>query len=146
MIRDDEFRISRRPYAVDLSSLRAEQHDGHAGPFWRVSLDALWFRRRQRVTMACLGGLWGTVRAEPGNAVQVLTQLTDGRYGGSWTARWDGHAYASEHPQDGDTIAGHLAVLQPMLAAYPAAPPGYSAWWRYETADEVRGIRLEVTL
>lgn len=130
MIRDDRFLISRKPYAVDLGSLRADEprsaHDGSL--YVRATLDAVWFRRRRGVTVACIGQLWDH-QAPPADAAQFLAQHTDGRYGGNCFGRWDGKGYWGD--SDLEIMAVNLAVLRPMLANYPAVPDGYSAWWRF---------------
>lgn len=130
MIRSDRFLISQRPYAVDLASLRtSEPRSAHDGSLYvRATLDAVWFRRRQGVTVACIGQLWDH-QAPPADAAQFLAQHADGRYGGNCFGRWDGKAYWG----DGDLkiMAGNLAVLRPMLANYPAIPEGYLGWYHF---------------
>lgn len=79
MIRDSRFLISRRPYAVDLTSLRGGMETRHDG--------------------------------------------------GHCDGRWDGKSYWGDVTLDEQ--AKHLAVLQPMLAAYPEIPVGYDGWWRF---------------
>ena len=51
MYREDKFVMSHRGYAVDLSSLhqRFYEHDE-----WYM-VDAVWFRRKNGVTAACVG-------------------------------------------------------------------------------------------
>lgn len=145
MIREDKFRISRRPYAVDLGSLRVKttepEREGQ-NRIHHVVLDATWFRRRGGATMACLGTLWDIVRdPAPQDVHEALTRHDDGRYGGSWVARWDGESYVSEHPQSPEAMAEHMAVLRPMLDDYPAIPAGYDGWYRFESAAERRRAR-----
>lgn len=129
MIRDDQFKISRRPYAVDLDSLRAVQV--YAGTY-HVTIDAAWFRRRRGVTVACVGHLWGVWKEPPpSDARQALAAMNDGRYGGECKGRWDGKRYwGSQIP---DEISTHMDLLVPMLEQFPAVPAGYDGWWRYES-------------
>lgn len=141
MIREDDFRISRRPYAVRLDSLHARFHHierriGQSKPgYWDCRIDAVWFRRRRGETVAVLGTLWAFQDAEPADAADFLRKHTDGRYGGSAEARWDGTSYWSNQlTLDSDEYC--LDILRPMLANYPAIPPGYDGWWRFETAKE----------
>lgn len=129
MIREDKFLISRKPYAVDLSSLR-----GNVGPdtgTYHGWISAVWFRRRQGVTIACIGDLWDLQDVKPASAEEFLLRHDDGRYGGDCTGRWDGESYWGNV-----TLAEqerHLAILRPMLANYPAIPDGYDGWWTFQT-------------
>ena len=131
MIRETRFLISRKPYAVDLTSLRSDE-DGF------TYIDAVWFRRKTRgygsskqtVTVACIGNLHTIQRPVPVDAVEFLTRYTDGRYGGDCHGRWDGTGYwGAEEP---DVVEQHLAILRPMLANYPALPDGYDGWWTFQ--------------
>ena len=132
MIREDKFLISRKPYAVDLSSLRGSRTStpqGRNDYTYNGTINAVWFRRRRGVTVACIGHLWDLQHPEPADAHQFLEQHTDGRYGGDTHGRWDGDSYWGNV-----TLAKqqrHLAILQPMLANYPAVPDGYDGWWRF---------------
>ena len=123
MIREDQFVLSRRPYAVRLDSLRTDAHSV-------ARLDAVWFRRRNGVTYACAGTLWDLQRPAPREAAEFLIRHDDGRYGGTPQARWDGHTlWAPEKSEE--QRAAYLAVLRPMLDRYPACPRGWSGWWRF---------------
>lgn len=122
MIRESEFRISRRPYAVDLTSLRVPG----SGP---AVVKAVWFRRRKGVTVACTGLLWDFQEPPPASAAEFLGRHDDGRYGGDCDGRWDGERYWGA--QEPGMIAAHLDLLRPMLAAFPEIPPGYDGWWRF---------------
>lgn len=133
MIRADKFLISKRLYAVDLSSLRvavdAPLTPGDQRSHW-VDVDAVWFRRRRGVTVACVGFLrdyqGGTA---PADAEAAVAHMDDGRYGGRCEGRWDGTRYwGAQHP---DEIVRHLELLRPMLANYPAIPAPYSGWFQY---------------
>jgi hypothetical protein len=135
VIRDDRFVLSRKPYAVDLASVRGEQHP--RGDRWAFSgtVDALWFRRKDSVTRACIGtlGLWSHYLPDPldlDDPHAILAADLDGRYGGDCHGRWDGTGYwGAEQP---DVAAEHLAVLRPMLAGYPAIPDSrWDGWWRF---------------
>lgn len=131
MIRETRFLISRRPYAVDLDSFRVTSEnvypDGRRSYWCRV--DAVWFRRRQGVTYACVGNLRDLQDERPADAVEFLQRHDDGRYGGDCEGRWDGERYwGAQEPAE---IERHLALLRPMLAAYPEVPSGYDGWWRF---------------
>lgn len=131
MIRTDRFLISKRPYAVDLSSLDArpdgERWDGT--PMSTARLGAVWFRRKNGVTAACIGTLWDIQAPPPADAAEFLRRHDDGRHGGDCDGRWDGERYwGAQRPE---TIEQHLAILRPMLANYPDVPPGYDGWYRF---------------
>lgn len=141
MIREEKFLISRKPFAVDLGTLHTESQTvhnegtAHERHLYHGRIDAVWFRRKQGVTYACLGslGLWSQNlrrRIEnPEDPIQVLSADLDSRYGGTCYARWDGERYwGSQKPTE---QALQLALLEPMLANYPAVPDGYDGWWRF---------------
>jgi hypothetical protein len=127
MIKASMFRISDKPYAVDMSSYRLADGDG------RGELDAVWFRRRRARhngpirTVACAGLLWDYQSPAQETAAGFLGALTDGRYGGKCEARWDGDNLWSL--ADEAQRAEYLRVLVPMLAAYPVVPSGFDGWW-----------------
>jgi hypothetical protein len=131
VIRADKFLISKRLYAVDLASLTVEpdgeRYDGT--PMATCRLGAVWFRRTSGVTRACIGTLWNIQAPPPADVAEFLAAHDDGRYGGDCDGRWDGENYWGA--QKPETIEQHLAILRPMLAAYPAIPPGYDGWWRF---------------
>ena len=131
MRREDRFVLSHRPYAVDLTTIRVD--DFSSDPF----INAVWYRRRRGVTVACVGYLhlwtpghrleWST--DDPVTAVEAAD---DGRYGGTCTGRWDGHGYwGAENPEE---AAADLEVLRPMLDEFPIIPAGFDGWWTWQEA------------
>ncbi|MER7908261.1 hypothetical protein [Streptomyces sp. NPDC096068] len=129
MNRTGRFLISQKPYAVDLDSLRITPRGTNGHRYYDGRINAVWFRRRNGVTVACTGTLWDFQDTEPANGREFLEQHTDGRYGGDCDGRWDGERYwGAQHPK---TIEEHLALLRPMLAAYPAIPDGFDGWWTF---------------
>lgn len=136
MNRETRFLISRKPYAVDLTSLRLQEHtrprQHGGGNYYSARIDAVWFRRRKGVTVACIGDLWDFQDERPADGTAFLAAHDDGRYGGDTHGRWDGDSYWGNV-----TLAQqeqHLAVLRPMLANYPAIPKGYDGWWTFQPA------------
>jgi hypothetical protein len=130
MIRDTKFLISQRPYAVDLASLRGSLRPRqNGGEYYDGQVDAVWFRRRKGVTVACIGTLWDLQDEQPADAVAFLKAHTDGRYGGRTEGRWDGSSYWGNVTLD--VQEKHLAILRPMLDAYPDVPVGFDGWWRF---------------
>lgn len=132
MIRETEFVLSHKQYAVNLSGLHIQRHepdDWFTYPWYTIAADAVWYRRRKGVTIACIGHLRTSSNAHPIDVRQFLEEYTDGRYGGDCVGRWDGTGYWGNVPLS--TQEQHLAVLRPMLAAYPAVPAGYDGWWRF---------------
>lgn len=129
MRREDEFVVSHRPYAVDLSSLTVEPHQPGERTVYYCWVSAVWYRRRNGQTVACVGTLRGFQHAVPSDALEFLARHDDGRYGGDCLGRWDGARYWGA--QEPETIEQHLALLRPMLDAYPAVPAGYDGWWTF---------------
>lgn len=131
MIREDRFVISRKPFAVDLGTLRTvDRVRDNGSHYYEGRINAVWFRRRRGETVACIGTLWDFQDGLPtSDPLQFLARHTDGRHGGDCHGRWDGASYW------GNTTlvqqATHLAILQPMLANYPEIPASYDGWWRF---------------
>jgi hypothetical protein len=122
------FAISgKRRYAVDLGSLVLEPS---TSGLTHATIRAVWFRRKDRVTAACVGHLWNSFRTAPADAADFLARSTDGRYGGVCEGRWDGTRYWGT--QEPETIEAHLQLLRPMLEWYPDLPDGFDGWWIYE--------------
>lgn len=131
MLHESKFVLSRNQYAIDPGGLRiAESSGGVNGTSYWCHLDAVWFRRRKGVTVACIGVLWDIQQPRPAHAAQFLRQHDDGRYGGDCRGRWDGARYWGA--QEPDVAAVHLDVLRPMLANYPACPAGFEGWYVFE--------------
>lgn len=137
MQRMDTFKITKRPYAVDLSSLQArwDESTRNGKPLvppsgtWDREVGAVWFRRRRGVTVACIGRLWD-IRWEgqkPETAAEFLETCRTGGYGGDCKGRWDGECYWGA--QEPEQIQRHLDLLRPMLENYPEIPRGYDGWW-----------------
>jgi len=121
------FAISgKRRFAVNLGSLVLEP----AGSLTHATVRAVWFRRKERVTGACIGHLWNSFREAPSDVADFLARSTDGRYGGVCEGRWDGKRYWGA--QEPETIEAHLRLLRPMLEWYPDVPEGFDGWWIYE--------------
>lgn len=134
MIRDDRFLISRKPFAVDLGSMTGVQHDRGDRVAFSGTANAVWFRRKDGVTRACIGtlGLWSHYlpeRLDLNDPHAVLSADLDGRYGGDCHGRWDGTGYWGAEVLE--VQQQHLEILRPMLAGYPAIPAGYDGWWRF---------------
>jgi hypothetical protein len=129
VIKTNRFLISKRPYAVDLSSLATEGHSAGDNPYWTCTVKAVWFRRRRGETVACLGHLWDIQHTKPATAVEMLERHDDGRYGGTTLCRWNGRTFWGAVTLE--AMERHLAVLRPMLAAYPALPDGFDGWWTF---------------
>jgi hypothetical protein len=124
MIKVSRFRVSDKPYAVDLGSYRPDDHG---------SVDAVWFRRRREAyngplrTVACAGMLRGCLVPDLSTVDSFLATFTDGRYGGDCVARWDGaNLWSLADEADRER---YKEILVPMLANYPAVPPTFDGWW-----------------
>ncbi|MCX4826664.1 hypothetical protein OG883_44290 [Streptomyces sp. NBC_01142] len=138
MIREARFLISRKPFAIDLSTVTAEQvKHGDSDPYYNLSgqADALWIRRQKGVDRACIGtlSLFRHYLSEPVNLDDphaILTADLDGRYGGECHGRWDGSRYWGA--QEPALMEQHLAVLRPMLENHQNPPSGYDGWWTFQ--------------
>jgi hypothetical protein len=134
VIRDDRFLISRKAFAIDLSTVTGTQHprsDLHA---FSGRANAVWYRRKDGVTRACIGTLmlFSHYLPEPVDLADpraILSADLDGRYGGDCDGRWDGERYWGA--QEPAVMKQHLAVLRPMLENCPVIPDGYDGWWRF---------------
>ncbi|MFM9589844.1 hypothetical protein ACKI1J_15025 [Streptomyces scabiei] len=137
MIRETRFLISRKQFAINLSTVTLEATE-RDGIYWLSGkCQAVWYRRKAGATRACIGtlGLWAQwLRDKPdlSSPEAMLSNNLDSRYGGDTDGRWDGTGYwGAEVP---DVQAQHLAVLRPMLADYPTIPDGYDGWWTFQAA------------
>jgi hypothetical protein len=137
MRRENRFLISRKQFAIDLSTITGTQNPRGAQWSFSGSANAVWYRRKDGVTRACLGTmmLFSHHLLEPvdvTNPHAILSADLDGRYGGDCHARWDGeHYWGSQKPAE---QALHLTVLEPMLANYPVIPDGHDGWWTFQEA------------
>ncbi|MEO3976947.1 hypothetical protein [Streptomyces sp. CAU 1734] len=139
MNRETRFLISRRPFAIDLSTVTAAQRQhGDGDPFYSLSgqANAVWYRRHNGVTRACIGPLMLFRHHLPkpvnlDDPHDILSADLDGRYGGDCHGRWDGERYWGA--QEPKVMKRHLSVLRPMLANYPSLPVGYDGWWTFQT-------------
>lgn len=134
MERTDRFLISQKPFAVDLSTLMGGQHERGDRIAFSGRVDAVWFRRKNNTTRACIGTLklwshWLPDRLDLNDPQAILAADLDGRYGGDCHGRWDGERYWGA--QEPEIIQEHLAKLRPMLEAFPSIPDGYDGWWRF---------------
>lgn len=130
MIRDDRLVLSRRQYAVDLTSLDLMERTFPEGSVWYGTVRAVWFRRRKGVTVACVGALWDFQHHKPLDVPGFLAVHDDGRHGGNCEARWDGRKYWDTDGRPETHVDG-LALLRPMLDNYPDVPRGFDGWWRF---------------
>lgn len=136
MIKEEKFLISHKPFAINLSTVTLEAGE-HRGAYWLGgSCQAVWYRRKNGTTYACLGylHLWAQgLRTEPdlSSPEAMLGNDLDSRYGGDPAGRWDGENYwGSQKPFE---QALHLMLLEPMIEYYPMVPDGYDAWWTFRT-------------
>jgi hypothetical protein len=139
VIREAKFIQGHQPYAVDLGSLQVTERvdrTGSGAGYFRAEVRAVWFRRKRPrggamiLTQACAGWLWDFQDSEPADAKAFLAAHADGRYGGDCQARWDGMTLWAPGSAE-DQRADYLAVLEPMLKAYPACPDAWDGWWTF---------------
>lgn len=130
MIRENEFKLHQRPYAVGLGSLDTSEVDN--GSSVRATMRAVWFRRsggvgRRRLN-ATLGLLWDYMPL-PADVAQFMDRLDDGRHNVSTLARWDGSELWAPDATE-KMRQGFRDILQPALEGFPAVPAGFDGWWR----------------
>lgn len=151
MILLDRYVHSRRPYAVDLRSLAIDHRPSTpwvdqngdmqiSMEYWRVSINAIWFRGKVAAPEACFGTLeWSTgfdpmfghVCVEDAARIAVAVH-DDGRYGGDCIAklRSDGTLWMKDTIRVQDALA-YEQLLAPVLAGFPMVPDGYDGWWTF---------------
>src|ERR1044072_8318603 len=106
MRHENRFLISRKQFALDLSTATAPQTPRGGQWSFRGSANAVWYRRKDGVPRACLGTmmLFSHHLTEPIDVTDPHTLLSaalDGRYGGDCHARWDGENYwGSQKPME----------------------------------------------
>jgi len=132
----DPFPDVRRRTTSPSSRLLPARFHGRCGDrvTFNGTADAVWYRRQNGITRACIGtlGLWSHYLPRHLNLDDphdILTADLDGRYGGDCHGRWDGQRYWGA--QEPAVIEQHLALLRPMLTNYPNIPAGYDGWWRF---------------
>ncbi|GAA3709196.1 MULTISPECIES: hypothetical protein [Streptomyces] len=139
MIRETRFLISRKPFAIDLSTVTARQvKHGDSNPYYHLhgQANALWIRRQKGVDRACIGtlSLFRQYMREPvdlDDPRAILTADLDGRHGGECLGRWDGTRYWGA--QEPALMEQHLEILRPLLANHENPPAGYDGWWTFQT-------------
>jgi len=125
VIKTSDFKISKKPFAADLTSLRIS--DPWPSGAVTAFVDAVWFRGTLKNPYACIGWLRTQMNPAPVDARDFLIRYTDNRYGGECLGRWNGTGYyGSQVPE---VMEGHLALLKPMLENFPDVPEGYDGWW-----------------
>lgn len=134
MRREEKFLISHKPFAIDLSTVRLEVTE-RDGVYWLSGgCQAVWYRRKNGTTYACLGSLslwaqWLREKPDLSGPEAMLGNSLDSRYGGDPAGRWDGERYwGSQKPFE---QALHLTLLEPMIEDYPVIPAGYDGWWAF---------------
>lgn len=131
MIREEKFRITRAPYAVNLHSLKIEERSANTDrSYYRGEIAAAWFRRKHGETVACIGTLWDYQDERPANGEAFLRAHVDGRYGGDCVARWDGGSFWGNVTLDEQS--NYLGILVPMLQGFPEVPRGFDGWWTFK--------------
>lgn len=82
-----------------------------------------------------MGVISARLDTPPAGVNDFLARHTDNSGGGNCHARWNGTDYWGAHElgeMDPAAIVRNLALLRPMLEAYPAIPAGYDGWWGFK--------------
>jgi hypothetical protein len=137
MRRETRFLISRKQFAIDLTTVTGTQHERGDQYSFRGTCNAVWYRRKDGVTRACLGSLmlfshYLTEPIDVNDPHAILSADLDGRYGGDTHGRWDGERYWGA--QEPSVMEEHLAILRPMLTDYPSLPASHDGWWTFQEA------------
>lgn len=125
MIRESELDLTRYPYTIELGSFRPDAlMNREAPPVW-FRVIAVCFRRRDDATVATFGILYTKMEPPPADVHEFLRRYTyDGR-GGEPFGHWDGDRCWGPRTVAAHVEREHMAVLRPMLDAYPAVPDGF---------------------
>lgn len=129
MLVQTDFAISKKLYAINPDTIQNRYTgDNHAGlPMYKVSIEAIWFRRKNGVEVASKGFLWDHAVGKEWTVEDFINEADTGRYGGSPIGSWDG--------EDVIGVTNYQAILElvkeldPILNAYPAIPQGYQGWY-----------------
>lgn len=142
MIREEKHLISHAPYALRHDTFRVTEKwatytnpDGSSrrgeSPFYTMTVQAVWFRRKSGVLSAQYGHLWDSTTEKPADLLAWIESFRDGRYGGHCNARWDGASlWAPE--SSWEQMKEYAALLRPMLDNYPNVPPQFDGWWTFK--------------
>lgn len=151
MILLEKYTHSKRPYAVDMRSFVVDHHPATpwidqngdmqvSMEYWRLSINAIWFRGKVAAPEACFGTLRWSTGLDPmfghvcvEDAARVAVSVhDDGRYGGDCIAklRSDGTLWTSDQLAVTSTI-GFERRLTPVLQGFPSVPDGYDGWWSF---------------
>jgi hypothetical protein len=142
MRREEKFLISHAPYAIDLEGLRVTESyatytnpDGSSRrgdkPYYTMTVQAAWFRRKSGVLTAHFGHLWNSSSTRPADLMDWIKNAWDGRYGGDCRARWDGENLWAPEASWGQMV-DYQDLLRPMLEKFPKVPAGFDGWWTYK--------------
>lgn len=122
MDRSPKFTISGKLYAVAPDTFRRTDHG-------KGLIDAVWYRRKDRVTYASTGFLWDYNDATDWAA---FLEVIDTRvYGPSPLARFGPDGLWTPQAVMGDETARLTGLLGPMLADIPSIPAGHDGWWMF---------------
>lgn len=130
---------SSNPYAFRLDSAEYEtltRHDGVVIDPSQIIFDAIWLGRKNGVTTVTIGRytVWthGQDRLSRDDDLTTLLSKTDTRYGGSWTAKFDGDVLLME-PTHILPIPEQVALVEQLRGVLDDPehlPAGWSGWYR----------------
>ncbi len=135
MIRAARLAVSRPMYAFNPATWR----ESRVG----FEVDAVWFKRKDGVISAVcgtyspmvLGGNYGRSPTE-GTYESWIAAADDNRYGGSWSAKWNGTGLlVADTPVSPEQTQRYIDFLDPMLRNFPNVPAGYDGWHAFPKAS-----------
>jgi hypothetical protein len=138
----EKFQISKAPYAILHDTFNVNerwatytQPDGSSRrgetPYYSMTVEAIWFRRKSGVLTAHVGHLWDSSSDRPADLMAWIENDWDGRYGGNCRARWDGENLWAPG-LSWDAAAEVHDILAAALANFPEVPEGFDGWWTYQ--------------
>ena len=136
MLELTNFAISKKLYAIKRDTFVATYSgDTQKGePMYRVSVDAMWFRRKQGIEVISKGKLGDLAVGKEWDIDDFIANVSTARYGGTPFGSWDGYDVIGV--TNYEAIVALVKELDPILDAYPDVPVGYEGW--YKIVDNLR--------
>lgn len=132
MIRVTRLVVSKPMYALKPDTWRPS---GIPGIY---QVDAVWFKRKRGKLVATMGTYQPMVlrrdQQPAGDTYEEwIAAADDNRYGGDWTAVWDGEGLmCARQPVSAAMTHERSSFLDAVLKGFPNVPDGYDGWWTFD--------------